>query len=88
MRFYCYVDGTCARARARAHVCTRAKECNIGGLVCFRGGKAPTRRNLGEASLFSFVMARDADWLAGGPRKLSEPGRIAAPGLKLDSESD
>jgi hypothetical protein len=25
-------------------------------IVCFRGGKAPTRRNLGEASLISFVM--------------------------------
>jgi hypothetical protein len=25
--------------------------------VCFRGGKAPTRRNLGAASLISFVMA-------------------------------
>ena len=24
--------------------------------MCFRGGKAPTRRNLGAASLFSFVM--------------------------------
>jgi hypothetical protein len=24
--------------------------------VCFRGGKAPTRRNLGAASLISFVM--------------------------------
>jgi hypothetical protein len=25
-------------------------------VVCFRGGKAPTRRNLGAASLISFVM--------------------------------
>ena len=25
-------------------------------MVCFRGGKAPTRRNLGAASLISFVM--------------------------------
>jgi hypothetical protein len=49
--------------------------------VCFRGGKAPTRRNLGAASLFSFVMARDADWLADGPRKLSEAGLPLEVGL-------
>ena len=51
--------------------------------MCFRGGKAPTRRNLGAASLFSFVimMARDADWLAGGPRKRSEAGLPLEVGL-------
>ena len=29
-------------------------------VVCFRGGRAPTRRNLGAASLTSFVVYRDA----------------------------
>jgi hypothetical protein len=28
-------------------------------VVCFRGGKAPTRRNLGAASLISFVMVAE-----------------------------
>jgi hypothetical protein len=38
--------------------------------VCFRGGKAPTRRNLGAASLISFVM-------------ISRAQRPAAPNINL-----